>query len=153
MGRRAVTFGCVASPQIWRRSHSSALPAPLNAYLGDSFAFRVPQAGAQWFARALSCEGVEARNLGSDEDDNVRAFWTGASCFAPQGPVSARWPVGWGTRGAGRSGPAGVAAGRMRRAVRALRGRLNWELYRHGPSAPEDLVDHRLVPQRQYDHR
>src|SRR6266487_5387195 len=46
---------------------------------------RVPEADAQWFARALSCEGVEARNLGSDENDNVRAFWTGASCFAPQG--------------------------------------------------------------------
>jgi hypothetical protein len=30
---------------------------------------------AQWFARALCGEGIDARNLGSDEDSNVRVFW------------------------------------------------------------------------------
>jgi hypothetical protein len=46
-----------------------------GAYLGEAFVFRVPEGDAQWFAHALSHEGIDARNLGSAEDDNVRAFW------------------------------------------------------------------------------
>ncbi len=50
-------------------------PVAPGAYLGEAFIFRVVRGDAKWFARALCCEGVDARNLGSDEDDNVRAFW------------------------------------------------------------------------------
>ena len=46
-----------------------------GAYLGEAFIFRVPGGGAKWFARALCAEGIDARNLGSDEDHNVRVFW------------------------------------------------------------------------------
>lgn len=48
-------------------------PVGPGAYLGEAFIFRV--ADAEWFARALRAEGIDARNLGSDEDVNVRAFW------------------------------------------------------------------------------
>ncbi|MGH3326673.1 MAG: DegT/DnrJ/EryC1/StrS family aminotransferase [Streptomycetales bacterium] len=50
-------------------------PAAPDAYLGEAFIFRVPGGDAQWFAHALCREGIDARNLGSDEDDNVRVFW------------------------------------------------------------------------------
>ena len=50
-------------------------PVAPDAYLGEAFIFRVPDGDAKWFARALRCEGIDARNLGSDEDDNVRVFW------------------------------------------------------------------------------
>lgn len=50
-------------------------PVAPGAYLGEAFIFRVPGADAKWFAHALCCEGIDARNLGSDEDDNVRVFW------------------------------------------------------------------------------
>ncbi|MEU4833436.1 aminotransferase class I/II-fold pyridoxal phosphate-dependent enzyme [Streptosporangium sp. NPDC023615] len=50
-------------------------PVAPGAYLGEAFIFRVPGVDAKWFARALCCEGVDARNLGSDEDTNVRVFW------------------------------------------------------------------------------
>jgi len=50
-------------------------PVAPGAYLGEAFIFRVPGGDAQWFARALCCEGIDARNLGSGEDDNVRVFW------------------------------------------------------------------------------
>lgn len=48
-------------------------PVAPGAYLGEAFIFRV--ADAEWFARALRAEGIDARNLGSDEDVNVRVFW------------------------------------------------------------------------------
>jgi dTDP-4-amino-4,6-dideoxygalactose transaminase len=48
-------------------------PVAPGAYLGEAFIFRV--ADADWFARALRAEGIDARNLGSDEDVNVRVFW------------------------------------------------------------------------------
>ena len=50
-------------------------PVAPGAYLGEAFIFRVPCGDAEWFARALCCEGIDARNLGSDEDHNVRVFW------------------------------------------------------------------------------
>jgi dTDP-4-amino-4,6-dideoxygalactose transaminase len=54
-----------------------AIRAPVapGAYLGEAFLFRVLDGDAGWFARALCCEGIDARNLGSPEDDNVRVFW------------------------------------------------------------------------------
>jgi len=58
-------------------------PIAPEAYLGEAFIFRVPGAApggapgsaAQWFADALCAEGIDARNLGSAHDANVRAFW------------------------------------------------------------------------------
>jgi dTDP-4-amino-4,6-dideoxygalactose transaminase len=48
-------------------------PVAPGAYLGEAFIFRVP--AAEWFAAALRGEGIDARNLGSDADTNVRVFW------------------------------------------------------------------------------
>lgn len=50
-------------------------PVAPGAYLGEAFIFRVPDNDAEWFAHALCCEGIDARNLGSDADQNVRVFW------------------------------------------------------------------------------
>ncbi|WP_433560598.1 DegT/DnrJ/EryC1/StrS family aminotransferase [Nocardia sp. CA-151230] len=50
-------------------------PVAPGAYLGEAFIFQVAEGRAQWFARALCQEGIEARNLGSDSDHNIRAFW------------------------------------------------------------------------------
>jgi dTDP-4-amino-4,6-dideoxygalactose transaminase len=50
-------------------------PVAPGAYLGEALVFRVLDGDAEWFARALCCEGIEARNLGSSRDHNVRAFW------------------------------------------------------------------------------
>jgi dTDP-4-amino-4,6-dideoxygalactose transaminase len=50
-------------------------PVQPGAYLGECLIFRVPGGDAKWFAHALSCEGIDARNLGSPTDANVRAFW------------------------------------------------------------------------------
>jgi dTDP-4-amino-4,6-dideoxygalactose transaminase len=50
-------------------------PVAPGAYLGEAFIFRVPDGRAQWFADALCAEGIDARNLGSTRDPNVRAFW------------------------------------------------------------------------------
>lgn len=54
-------------------------PVAPGAYLGEAFIFRVPDGGpdhdAAWFTRALCAEGIDARNLGSDADTNVRVFW------------------------------------------------------------------------------
>ena len=57
-------------------------PVAPGAYLGEAFIFRVPDGDAKWFTRALCREGIEARNIGSDEDDNVRAFWNWRFLFA-----------------------------------------------------------------------
>ncbi|MFF5205598.1 DegT/DnrJ/EryC1/StrS family aminotransferase [Streptosporangium sp. NPDC000396] len=51
-------------------------PVAPGAYLGEAFIFRVPGGNAKWFAHALCREGIDARNLGSDEDTNVRVFWS-----------------------------------------------------------------------------
>lgn len=50
-------------------------PVGPGAYLGEAFIFRVPGRDAEWFARALCHEGIDARNLGSRRDSNVRVFW------------------------------------------------------------------------------
>ncbi|MFL6137264.1 MAG: DegT/DnrJ/EryC1/StrS family aminotransferase [Frankiaceae bacterium] len=63
-------------------------PVAPGAYLGEAFVFRVPRGDAKWFASALRYEGIDARNLGSDEDDNVRAFWNWRFLFDSR-PVSA----------------------------------------------------------------
>lgn len=57
-------------------------PVAPGAYLGESFIFRVPY--ASWFARALRAEGIDARNLGCDDDANVRAFWNWRFLFGSQ---------------------------------------------------------------------
>ena len=46
-----------------------------DAYLGESFIFRVHGGGASWFTRALRMEGIDASNLGMIGDSNVRVFW------------------------------------------------------------------------------
>jgi dTDP-4-amino-4,6-dideoxygalactose transaminase len=48
-------------------------PVAPGAYLGEALIFRVSD--AEWFARALCAEGIDARNLGSGRDTNVRVFW------------------------------------------------------------------------------
>lgn len=50
-------------------------PVAPGAHLGEAFVFRVPGGDATWFARALCCEGIDARNIGSADDANVRAYW------------------------------------------------------------------------------
>jgi dTDP-4-amino-4,6-dideoxygalactose transaminase len=50
-------------------------PVAPGAHLGEAFVFRVPLGDAAWFAHALCCEGIDARNIGSAEDRNVRAYW------------------------------------------------------------------------------
>jgi dTDP-4-amino-4,6-dideoxygalactose transaminase len=57
-------------------------PVAPGSYLGEAFIFRVVAGDAKWFAHALCCEGIDARNLGSDEDTNVRAFWNWRFMFA-----------------------------------------------------------------------
>lgn len=57
-------------------------PVAPGAYLGEAFIFRVPGGDAKWFADALCGEGIDARNLGSDEDHNVRVFWNWRFLFS-----------------------------------------------------------------------
>ncbi|MGV9779807.1 DegT/DnrJ/EryC1/StrS family aminotransferase, partial [Streptosporangium sp. NPDC003464] len=59
-------------------------PVAPGAYLGEAFIFRVPGGDAKWFARALCCEGIDARNLGSDEDANARVFWNWRFLFGAE---------------------------------------------------------------------
>ncbi len=101
-------------------------PVAPGAYLGEAFIFRVsdgatpdgatpdgatpdgptsdgptsdgatPDGPAQWFADALCAEGIDARNLGSSRDANVRAFWNwrflfGAAAEVPE--IQAQLPV------------------------------------------------------------
>jgi dTDP-4-amino-4,6-dideoxygalactose transaminase len=51
------------------------LPVAPGAYLGEALIFRVLSGDAEWFARALCREGIDARCFGSSYDDNVRVFW------------------------------------------------------------------------------
>jgi dTDP-4-amino-4,6-dideoxygalactose transaminase len=69
-------------------------PVVPGAYLGESFIFRVPGGAAKWVARALCGEGIDARNLGSDEDDNVRVFWNWRFLFGTRdvGAIKALLP-------------------------------------------------------------
>ena len=57
-------------------------PVAPGAFLGEALIFRVPD--ADWFARALRAEGIDARNLGSGSDANVRAFWNWRFLFGRQ---------------------------------------------------------------------
>ena len=70
-------------------------PVAPDAYLGEAFIFRVPGGHAQWFADALCAEGIDARNLGSANDTNVRAFWNWRFLFpgAEVAEVQAQLPV------------------------------------------------------------
>ena len=74
-------------------------PVAPGAYLGEAFIFRVPGGGldgnAQWFADALCAEGIDARNLGSARDANVRAFWNWRFLFpgAEVDQIKAQLPV------------------------------------------------------------
>jgi dTDP-4-amino-4,6-dideoxygalactose transaminase len=55
-------------------------PVAPGAYLGEALIFRVPD--ADFFARALCAEGIDARHLGSAADRNVRVFWNWRFLFA-----------------------------------------------------------------------
>jgi dTDP-4-amino-4,6-dideoxygalactose transaminase len=70
-------------------------PVAPGAYLGEAFIFRVPDGDAQWFADALCAEGIDARNLGSPHDANVRAFWNWRFLFgsASVSDIQAQLPV------------------------------------------------------------
>lgn len=59
-------------------------PVAPGAYLGESLIFRVNKKQAKLFARALSKEGIDARNLGSEEEDNVRCYWSWRFLFDGQ---------------------------------------------------------------------
>ena len=61
-------------------------PVAPGAYLGEAFVFRVPD--AQWFARALRCEGIDADNLGCDQDSNVRVYWNWWFLFDGEEPAA-----------------------------------------------------------------
>ncbi len=50
-------------------------PTERGAYLGEAFIFRTIDAAANWFAKALCAEGIDARNLGASDDTNIRVFW------------------------------------------------------------------------------
>jgi dTDP-4-amino-4,6-dideoxygalactose transaminase len=57
-------------------------PVAPGGYLGEAFIFRVLGQDAGWFAEALRGEGIDARNLGSAADTNVRVFWNWRFLFA-----------------------------------------------------------------------
>ncbi len=63
-------------------------PVAPGAYLGEALIFRVRD--AQWFANALCAEGIDARNLGSDHDTNVRVFWNWRFLFHGQDVAAIR---------------------------------------------------------------
>ncbi|MEU5722339.1 aminotransferase class I/II-fold pyridoxal phosphate-dependent enzyme [Micromonospora sp. NPDC047738] len=65
-------------------------PVAPGAYLGEAFVFRVPGGDAGWFARALRAEGVDARNIGADDDLNVRAFWNWRFLYGGADPADVR---------------------------------------------------------------
>lgn len=67
-------------------------PVAPGAYLGEALIFRVPN--AQWFAAALCAEGIDARNLGSEHDPNVRVFWNWRFLFPGEdvAQIQARLP-------------------------------------------------------------
>jgi dTDP-4-amino-4,6-dideoxygalactose transaminase len=74
-------------------------PVAPGAYLGEALIFRVPDGDAAWFAQALRREGIDARNLGSAADTNVRVFWNWRFLFGDRDvpaiqallPVSTRY--------------------------------------------------------------
>ncbi|MGC4806848.1 DegT/DnrJ/EryC1/StrS family aminotransferase [Micromonospora sp. DT233] len=68
-------FGHVSAALAGLPGIAPRRPVAPGAYLGEAFVFRVPGGDAGWFARALCREGIDARNIGADDDLNVRAFW------------------------------------------------------------------------------
>ena len=69
-------------------------PVAPGALLGEAFIFSVPPDDAPDFAAALCAEGIDARNLGSDRDTNIRVFWNWRFMFADAEPaaIKARLP-------------------------------------------------------------
>jgi dTDP-4-amino-4,6-dideoxygalactose transaminase len=65
-------------------------PVAPGAYLGEAFVFRVPGGDAGWFTRALRAEGIDARNIGADDDLNVRAFWNWRFMYDDRDPARIR---------------------------------------------------------------
>ncbi|WP_329009856.1 aminotransferase class I/II-fold pyridoxal phosphate-dependent enzyme [Micromonospora rifamycinica] len=65
-------------------------PVAPGAYLGEAFVFRVPGGDAGWFTRALRAEGIDARNIGADDDLNVRAFWNWRFMYDDTDPARIR---------------------------------------------------------------
>ncbi|HEX8768121.1 MAG TPA: aminotransferase class I/II-fold pyridoxal phosphate-dependent enzyme [Jatrophihabitans sp.] len=94
-------YDCVAAALADVEGIEIRQPVAPDAYLGEAFIFRVPDdaapggATAQWFADALCAEGVDARNLGSARDTNVRSFWNWRFLFpgAKVEEIQAQLPV------------------------------------------------------------
>jgi len=100
--RLPVRLGCFARNYQYVSSRLAGVagieirqPVAPGAYLGEALIFRVPDGDAQWFANALCAEGIDARNLGSAHDTNVRAFWNWRFLFwaAPVSEIQARLPL------------------------------------------------------------
>jgi dTDP-4-amino-4,6-dideoxygalactose transaminase len=93
-------YDCVATALADVEGIEIRQPVAPEAYLGEAFIFRVPDGGvpggtAQWFADALCAEGIDARNLGSARDTNVRVFWNWRFLFpgAEAEEIQAQLPV------------------------------------------------------------
>jgi dTDP-4-amino-4,6-dideoxygalactose transaminase len=93
-------YDCVAAALADVEGIRIRRPVACDAYLGEAFIFRVtggsvPGGNAQWFADALCAEGIDARNLGSARDTNVRAFWNWRFLFpgAEVSEIQAELPV------------------------------------------------------------
>lgn len=93
-------YDCVAAALADVEGIQIRRPVASGAYLGEAFIFRVPGdsapgSNAQWFADALCAEGIDARNLGSPRDANVRAFWNWRFLFpnAEVEEIQAELPV------------------------------------------------------------
>jgi dTDP-4-amino-4,6-dideoxygalactose transaminase len=88
-------YDCVADGLAGVEGIQIRRPVAPGAYLGEAFIFRVPGGNAQWFADALCAEGIDARNLGSSRDTNVRAFWNWRFLFpgADVTEIQAQLPV------------------------------------------------------------
>ncbi|HEX8092604.1 DegT/DnrJ/EryC1/StrS family aminotransferase [Jatrophihabitans sp.] len=91
-------YDCVATALADVEGIRIRQPVAPQAYLGEAFIFRVPNEKAQWFADALCAEGIDARNLGSARDTNVRAFWNWRFLFpgAEVEEIQAMLPVATG---------------------------------------------------------
>ncbi len=61
-------------------------PAAQGALLGDSLNFMVDGCDAGLFAKALRLEGIDARNLGTAVEKNVRVFWNWRFMFKDRVP-------------------------------------------------------------------
>jgi dTDP-4-amino-4,6-dideoxygalactose transaminase len=75
LARFKANYGYVAQALADVEGIEIRRPVAPGAYLGEAFIFRVPGGEANWFAWALRCEGIDARNLGAADEVNVRVFW------------------------------------------------------------------------------